>query len=116
MGATGSSSYAQIFKLTDLRHKIEDGSIGFPNSESLGIGGPKVNFFIIGDDAFPFKLWLMRLYSSHGMNLKERVFNYRISRGRRVVENALGILMSCFSIFQHPLQQEPLVVNRVVMA
>ena len=44
VGAAGSTSDAQIFKHTDLRHKIEDGSIGFPDSESLGIGGPNVNF------------------------------------------------------------------------
>ena len=53
VGAAGSTSDAQIFKHTDLRHKIEDGSIGFPDSESLGIGGPKVNFFLLGDNAFP---------------------------------------------------------------
>ena len=51
MGAAGSISDAQIFKHTDLRHKIEDGSIGFPDSESLGIGGPKVNFFLLRDNA-----------------------------------------------------------------
>ena len=102
-------------KLTNLRHKIEDGSIGFPDSESPGIGEPKVNFFILGDDASLLKLWLMRPYSSQGMDLKERVFNYRISRGRRVVENAFRIPTSRFRIFQSPLQQEPLVVNRVVM-
>ena len=115
-GGAGSASDAQIFKHTDLRHKIEDGSICFPDSESLGTGAPKVNFFILGDDTFPLKIWLMRPYSSHGMDLKERFFNYRISRGRRMVENAFGIPMSHFRIFQSPLQQEPPMVNRVVMA
>ena len=43
----------QRIKHTDLRHKIEDGSIGFSDSESLGIGGPKVNFFLLGDNAYP---------------------------------------------------------------
>ena len=42
-------------KLSNLRHKIEDSSIGLPASESLGIGGPKVNFFILRDDASPLK-------------------------------------------------------------
>ena len=45
--AVVSTSDAQIFKHSDLRHKIEDGSISFPDSESLGMGGPKVNFFLL---------------------------------------------------------------------
>ena len=101
---------------TDLRHKIEDRSIGFPESESLGTGGPNVNFFLLRDNAFPLMLWLMRPYSGHSVDLKEMVFNYRIRRGRTVVENDFGILTSHFRIFQSPLQQEPQVVNRVVLA
>ena len=57
VGVAGSSSDFQ----NDLRHKIEDGIIGFPKSESLVDDGPKVNFFI------PLKLWLMKPYSRRGM-------------------------------------------------
>ena len=53
MGAAGSTSDAQIFKHTDLRHKIEDGSIGFPDSESLEISGPNVNFSFSGTTPSP---------------------------------------------------------------
>ena len=74
------------------------------------------HMYILGDDAFPLKFWLLRPYSSHCMDLKEKVFNCRISRGRSVVENAFRIRTSLFRIFHSPLQQEPLVVNRVVMA
>ena len=90
-----SSSDAQIFK-----HKIEDGNIGFLGSESLVADGPRVKFFILGDDAFPLKLWLMKPYLTCGMDLNQRVFNYSFSRGRRVVENAFGILTSHFRVFQ----------------
>ena len=116
VGAVGSSSDAQIFKHTDLRYKIEDDRIGFPESESLVDDGPKVNYFIHGDDAFPLKLWLMKPCSRHGMELNQRVFNYRLSRGTRVVENAFGILTFFFRIFQRLMQQEPPVVARVVLA
>ena len=39
----GRGGSAQI-----LRHKTEDGSISFPESESLVADEPKVNFFILG--------------------------------------------------------------------
>ena len=116
LGAAGSSSDAQIFKHSDLRYKIEEGAIGFPESESLVDDGPKVNYFILRDDAFPLKLWLMKPYSRRGMDLNQRVFNYRLSWGRRVMENTFRTLTFCFWIFQRPMQQEPPMVARVVMA
>ena len=67
LGAAGSSSDAQIFKHSDLRHKIKDSTISFPESESLVDDGPEGNYFILGDDAFPIKLWLMKPYSRRGM-------------------------------------------------
>ena len=113
-GQSGQALIFSIFKHSDLRYKIEDGTIDFPESESLVDDGPKVNF-ILGDDAFPLKLWLMKPYSRRGMDLNQRVFNYRLSRGRRVVENTFGILMSRSRIFQRLMQQEPPMVARVVL-
>ena len=73
LGAAGSSSDAQIFKHSDLRHKIEDGTIGFPESESPVDDGPKVNYFILEDNAFPLKLWLVKPYPKRGMDLNQSV-------------------------------------------
>ena len=56
-------------------------------SESFFDDGPKVNYFILVDGAFPLKLWLMEQYSRCDMDLNQRVLNYRLSRGRRVMEN-----------------------------
>ena len=57
LGAAGLTSDAQIFKHSDLKHIIEDGSISFPESESLVDDGPKVNYFILGDDdVFNYRL------------------------------------------------------------
>ena len=35
IGTEGSCSDAQIFNLAELREKIEDGSIGFPEAEPI---------------------------------------------------------------------------------
>ena len=88
-GTSGSCSDAQIFNRSDLREKIEDGSFGLPAPEPLGEGRPDLHYFVLVDDAFALMLWIMKPYSRRQLTREERVANYRISRGRRVVENTL---------------------------
>ena len=62
----GSCSDAQIFNISQLRGKIDDGSIGFPEAERIDPGGPDLPYFILADDAFAWKTWLMKPYPLKG--------------------------------------------------
>ena len=87
-GTAGSCSEAQIFNACQLKRNIEDGRIGFPDPAPITQGGRDVPYFILADDAFALKTWLMKPYGRRMLTREERIANYRISRGRRVVENA----------------------------
>ena len=50
MGASGSSSDAQIFNHSKLKRRIENGTLGLPPPEPLGPGGPDLHYFLLGDD------------------------------------------------------------------
>ena len=52
VGASGSSSDAQIFHSSKLRRKIENGTLGLPPPERLGPGGPNLHYCLLGDDDF----------------------------------------------------------------
>ena len=52
IGTQGSCSDAQIFNHVELKEKIEDGSIGFPEAEPIEPGNPDLPYFILGDDPF----------------------------------------------------------------
>lgn len=50
-------------------------------------------YVIVGDEAFPLKSYLMRSYPGREeLSIEKKVFNYRLSRARRIIENTLGIL------------------------
>lgn len=50
----------------------------------------------------------MKPYSgNHAKGSIERIFNYRLCRARRVVENVFGILASVFRIFRKPMLVQP---------
>lgn len=46
----------------------------------------------------------------------ERIFNYRLSRARRVVENVFGIMSSVFSVLRKPMLLEPEIATKVVLS
>jgi len=46
---------------------------------------------------------------------ERRIYNYRLSRARRIVENALGILAKRFLVFLTPIALEPHKVEKIVM-
>ena len=92
-GGSGSASDAQIFSRSKLKRRIENGRLGLPPPEPLGPGGgADLHYFMLGDDAFGLMPCLIKPYSGRQLTREERIANYRISRGRRVVENSFGIL------------------------
>nr|CAI5824130.1 unnamed protein product [Callosobruchus analis] len=52
----------------------------------------------------------------HKIGSIERIFNYRLSRARRVVENVFGIISSVFRVLRKPLLLEPNKAQVIVMA
>jgi hypothetical protein len=70
------------------------------------------------DEAFPLKTYLMRPYpGSQSKGDKEKsIFNYRLFRARRVLENAFGILSQKFQIYQRALQSLPENADNIIFA
>ena len=59
----------------------------------------------------------MRPFSGKSLiNEKRKIFNYRLSRARRIIENTFGILVARWRIFQGPIEGTPERVEKYILA
>ena len=101
VGGYGHMSDAQIFIASELKECSEE-----------ACDDVDVPYFFLGDDAFPLRDYMMKPYSRRGLSREEA----RISRGRRVVENAFGITASFWRCMLMPMQVTPEVDRLTVEA
>ena len=58
----------------------------------------------------------MKPYSGRGLSQEEEIFNYRLSRCRRAIENTFRILSARWRIFRRPIKAKPETVDHIVKA
>ena len=116
VGGQGHMSDAQIFNESELKECLEDGSINLPQADPLPHDDTNMPYFFLGDDAFGLRTYMMKPYSQRKMTNEQRIYNYRISRGRRVVENAFGILAQRWQVLLTTMQHDPDTIRLIVEA
>ena len=99
IGAEGAAGDAGTWYRSNLHRAITTGRVGFPEDAELPNANYRVPFHIVADDAFALSTWLMKPYAHLSQVHTERVYSYRLSRARRVVENAFGILQMRWRVF-----------------
>ena len=115
-GTNGGASDRQIFNNCDLKDAIERGTLGIPADDRLPNDDRFTPYYFIGDDAFAIQTYFMKPFSLRNLRREQRIFNYRISRARRIVENAFGILCNRFGCLLNTFRQKPKTVAYIVKA
>lgn len=115
VGTNGRASDAGLFSDLLFFDKLKADELHIPEPEPLPGYISKMPFVFVGDDAFPLMENLMKPYSHTTMKKEEIIFNYRLSRARRIVENAFGILVSRFRILLRTINLSPEKVTTIVL-
>lgn len=120
IGSYGKNSDGGIFSRSALGKGLQNNTLDIPDAKILPGMQEPLPHVIVGDEAFPLKQYLLRPYPGTSLledqNDRKRIFNYRLSRARRVSENAFGILAQKFGIYQRWLRLKPENIKTVVLA
>lgn len=118
VGGFGSNSDGGIYANSSLGQALQAGTLEVPAPCPL-TSAPELGpmpFVIVADEAFPLKTFLLRPYPGKRLPEDHRVFNYRLSRARRIVENAFGTLSQCWRVYQRRLQVSPDTADSIIKA
>jgi len=113
----GSLNDSGIWSNTTMKKAFEDNTISIPKDHPLPNTNCLLPFCLVGDEGFPLKTYLMRPFAKRNLqNNDQRIFNYRLSRARRVIENTFGILVSRWRILHKPLALKLSTVEKIIQA
>ncbi|XP_063786053.1 putative nuclease HARBI1 [Pseudophryne corroboree] len=95
VGKNGHASDGGSLKNTTFYERLTTKTLNLPSREQTQHG---LNFGFMADEAFTLHESVMKPYQRQLIREK-RIYNFRLSRARRIVENTFGILSSRFRIF-----------------
>ncbi|KAK3928211.1 Protein ALP1-like [Frankliniella fusca] len=118
IGAAGRESDSGIFQQCEFGQQILNGMLPLPPPLLLR-SAPGVEkrlpAVFVGDAAFPLLTNLMRPYGGVNLSPEQKIFNYRLSRALRIIENTFGIMAARFQIFRGTIQCCLQTLDRIVM-
>ena len=117
IGAYGKNSDGGTLAASAFGSALRQGTLNLPGDAPLpgaeNVGS--IPHVFLADEAFPLRRNLLRPYPGHTSGEK-RVFNYRLSHARRMVECTFGILAAQWRIYRRVLGVSPQVAESVVKA
>lgn len=116
VGTNGSVSDGGVINNSKFYEKLTNNSLQLPPDEKPKDSTIKLPYVFVGDEAFALKRNFLKPFNKKQLNYERMVFNYRLSRARRIVENAFGILSNRFRLFHSAISLKDIeLVNILVL-
>ena len=126
VGCQGRISDGGVYRHSSFYSALVSGRLNFPNPEPLPKSADPVwefdqsdqpvPYLFVADDAFPLSENCMKPYPQSSLSDRKRIFNYRLSRMRRISENVFGIWSNRFRVFTTSIALAPDKAKDITMA
>jgi hypothetical protein len=104
VGAYGKQSDGGVFRYSTLFQNLETGTLQVPDAVALPNSDIIVPHVFVGDEAYPLTSYLLKPYSRRTLDKNKAIFNYRLSRARRITECAFGVCASKWRVLNRPIE------------
>lgn len=117
VGGYGHQHDANTLKSSIFYKLLTQHELHIPPMEPLTNGNATaLPYVFLADEAYPLMENIMRPYPKRSLNEETQYFNDRLSRGRKTIECAFGILSNKWRILWKPIEADPKHVDLIVKA
>lgn len=116
IGGEGRQCDSTIFQNSEIGKRFFNGSLQLPEAKYVINSNIKLPYVLVADDAFPLTTFMMRPYLRKNLDIKKKIFNYRLSRARPSIECAFGILAARWRIYGKPIIASVSTVRKIIQA
>nr|CAH7734312.1 unnamed protein product [Callosobruchus chinensis] len=115
-GSNGRISDGGVLNNTKFYEKLKSGNLKIPKPEKLHHSGLTLPSVFVGYEAFSLGEHLLKPFPQRNLSKAKAIYNYRLSRARRIIENVFGILAARFRIFHTAINVNLETIEKIVMA
>lgn len=114
IGSYGREGDSVILEKSNLMQLIRNEQL-YPPPRTVGT--TELPYVVVADEAFKLSMHLMKTFTrpEARANKSKAVFNYRLSRARRVSENSFALLSQVFRVFYTPISVNAAVTDKLIM-
>ena len=117
LGQYGSNNGSGVLLRSEINRKFQNGSLNLPEPTTLdGCNFDPLPYFMVGDEIFPLKTWLMRPFPGKSLKEDQAIYNYHHSRARRTIENTFGLMVARWRILNTPINADVKSIEKYVLA
>ena len=117
IGEYGSNNDSEVLCRSETRKILSAGEVHLPEPKNLPSSPfDSLSFYLLGEEIYPLKTWLIHLHSSKMLQEDQSVYNYWHSRPRSVIENNFNILVTTWRISNTLINDSLKIVEKYVNA
>ena len=115
MGTNGRVSDGGVIENTKFHEKLINRQLNLPEPKPVKNGVITLPYVFVGDEAFCLRSDFLKPFPQGNLNKEKRIFNYRLSRARRIIENVFCIMSARFRILHTDINLRLDRIDLVVM-